>query len=67
MIRTKKTKRILFILLGILTVGLLANFGFNTKDAEAARSPLDWINQDFWTLAPDDGNIKYALYGDGTP
>ncbi len=67
MIKTKRTKRILFTLLGIVAVGLLANFGLNTKNVEATWSPGDWINQSFWDWNPSDGNIIYALYGDGTP
>jgi hypothetical protein len=48
---------------------LLTNFGLSTKNAEASRSPGDWLNQDFWDNYSNDdpGNIINALYGAESP
>ncbi|HRX64232.1 MAG TPA: right-handed parallel beta-helix repeat-containing protein, partial [Candidatus Absconditabacterales bacterium] len=51
--------------LGILALALLANFGINTKNAEATWYAMDFINQDFWESDPEDINIITAMYGDG--
>ena len=39
---------------------------FATK-VNAARSRGNWLDANFRASNPSDGNILYALYGDGTP
>lgn len=51
----------------LLAIILLGNLAVETQETNAWRQPLGFLNQDFWNSSPDDGNIKTALFGDGTP
>jgi len=56
-----------FVVFGLAMIGMLWGASNILITTSASWQWWWFLNSDFWQQSPSDGNIKYALFGDGTP